>query len=148
MVIASVGSDGVLFAFVQVGIDAVGEAGGVVEAAVCYTGDVSNPDKTKYTIDYYMDLVSKLVTSGIHILCIKVRVLLCNNAFFSLQNWFHALFGLFNVTFDRQFYPNELKPPENPFLSSKVFSSLFATSITVLRYVVQSELHSLVLSCC
>lgn len=55
----------------QIGIDAVGEAGGVVEAAICYTGDVSDPMKTKYNLDYYMDLATKLVNHGIHVLCIK-----------------------------------------------------------------------------
>ena len=29
----------------QLGIDAVGTAGGIVEAAVCYTGDISNPKR-------------------------------------------------------------------------------------------------------
>ena len=38
------------------GIDAVRNADGVVEATICYTGDVSDPKKTKYTLDYYVDL--------------------------------------------------------------------------------------------
>lgn len=50
----------------------MGEAGGVVEAAICYTGDVADPTKTKYSIDYYMNLVAELVKCGTHILCIKV----------------------------------------------------------------------------
>ena len=57
----------------QVGIDAAGEAGGVVEAAISYTGDVSNPNKTKYDIDYYMNLAKELTRAGAHVLCIKVR---------------------------------------------------------------------------
>jgi len=55
----------------QVGCNAAGEAGGVVEGTICYTGDVSNPDKSKYDIEYYMNLASELIKSGIHILCIK-----------------------------------------------------------------------------
>eukprot|EP00111_Clytia_hemisphaerica_P011981 TCONS_00035219-protein len=55
----------------QLGIDAAGEAGGVVEGAICYTGDLCSPNETKYTIDYYMEIASELVKSGIHILCIK-----------------------------------------------------------------------------
>jgi len=55
----------------QLGIDAAGQAGGVVEGAICYSGDLSNPQETKYTIDYYMDLVAELVKGGIHFLCIK-----------------------------------------------------------------------------
>lgn len=38
------------------GIEAVHEAGGVVEATICYTGDVSDPTKTKY--DPTLDPVS------------------------------------------------------------------------------------------
>jgi pyruvate carboxylase len=55
-----------------VGIEAVGSAGGVIEAAISYSGDVSDPTKTKYTMDYYMGLADELVKAGIHILCIKV----------------------------------------------------------------------------
>lgn len=36
------------------GIDAVREAGGVVEATICYTGDVSVGGK--YSLQYYIDL--------------------------------------------------------------------------------------------
>lgn len=62
--------------------------GGVVEAAISYTGDVSDPSKTKYTLQYYVDLASELVRAGTHILCIKVSgepsprptvALICNN---------------------------------------------------------------------
>ncbi|XP_065057010.1 pyruvate carboxylase, mitochondrial-like isoform X2 [Rhopilema esculentum] len=55
----------------QVGIDAAGEAGAVVEAAISYTGDVSDPSKTKYNIDYYMNLAKELTKAGVHVLCIK-----------------------------------------------------------------------------
>ncbi|XP_022650957.1 pyruvate carboxylase, mitochondrial-like [Varroa destructor] len=53
------------------GIDAVGKAGGVVEAAISYTGDVSNPNKTKYNLEYYLKLADELVKAGSHVLCIK-----------------------------------------------------------------------------
>jgi pyruvate carboxylase len=53
------------------GIDAVGKAGGVIEAAVCYTGDVSDPRRTKYSLQYYVDLAGKLVDLGTHVLAIK-----------------------------------------------------------------------------
>ncbi|MBX3470481.1 MAG: pyruvate carboxylase [Planctomycetes bacterium] len=55
----------------KVGIDAVGEAGGVVEAALCYSGDVSDRSRTKYTLDYYLDLAHRLVDRGVHVLAIK-----------------------------------------------------------------------------
>ena len=53
------------------GIDAAGAAGGVVEAAMCYTGDVVNPRANKYNLDYYMKMAETLVKSGAHILTIK-----------------------------------------------------------------------------
>ncbi|CAO0798643.1 unnamed protein product [Mucor circinelloides] len=55
----------------KLGIDAVKKAGGVVEATICYTGDVSNPERKKYNLDYYVDLTQQLVNEGIHILGIK-----------------------------------------------------------------------------
>lgn len=55
----------------KLGIDAAKKAGGVVEAVVCYSGDVADPRKTKYTLDYYMNFVDQLVQEGIHVLGIK-----------------------------------------------------------------------------
>lgn len=55
----------------KLGIDAVGEAGGVVEAAICYTGDVSDSTRRKYSLDYYLELVAALVERGVHVLAIK-----------------------------------------------------------------------------
>lgn len=43
------------------GMEAADKAGGVVEAAISYTGDVSNPTKTKYDLKYYTDLADELV---------------------------------------------------------------------------------------
>jgi pyruvate carboxylase len=53
------------------GIDAVGAAGGVIEAALCYTGDVSDPSRTKYSLQYYVDLAGELVRRGTHVLAVK-----------------------------------------------------------------------------
>ncbi|XP_072279167.1 pyruvate carboxylase, mitochondrial isoform X1 [Pyxicephalus adspersus] len=53
------------------GMEAAGQAGGVVEAAISYTGDVADPSRTKYTLDYYVNLSEELVKAGTHILCIK-----------------------------------------------------------------------------
>jgi pyruvate carboxylase len=55
----------------KLGIDAVGEAGGIIEAAVCYTGDVSNPNRGQYNLEYYMNFVKDLHKLGIHVLAIK-----------------------------------------------------------------------------
>ncbi|KAE9381432.1 pyruvate carboxylase-like protein [Stipitochalara longipes BDJ] len=54
----------------EVGIKAVHKAGGVVEGTVCYSGDMLNPHK-KYNLEYYLELVDKLVALKIHILGIK-----------------------------------------------------------------------------
>ncbi|KAJ4396995.1 pyruvate carboxylase [Gnomoniopsis smithogilvyi] len=54
----------------EVGIKAIHKAGGVVEATVCYSGDMLNPSK-KYNLPYYLDLVDKLVALKIHVLSIK-----------------------------------------------------------------------------
>ncbi|XP_018026866.1 pyruvate carboxylase, mitochondrial [Hyalella azteca] len=53
------------------GMDAAGNAGGVVEAAISYSGDVSDPSRKKYTLQYYLDLAEQLVKAGAHVLCIK-----------------------------------------------------------------------------
>ncbi|XP_056882766.1 pyruvate carboxylase, mitochondrial-like [Takifugu flavidus] len=53
------------------GMEAVGAAGGVVEAAISYTGDVSDPMRQKYSLEYYLKLADELVKAGTHILCIK-----------------------------------------------------------------------------
>lgn len=55
----------------QYGIDAVRNADGVAEAAISYTGDVSDPTRKKYNLDYYLELVRKLKDSGMNILAIK-----------------------------------------------------------------------------
>lgn len=55
------------------GMEAAGQAGGVVEAAISYTGDVADPSRTKYTLDYYVNLADELVKAGTHILAIKVK---------------------------------------------------------------------------
>jgi len=55
----------------KLGVDAVGAAGGVVEAAISYTGDISDPTKGKFTLDYYLELARQLVAADIHVLCIK-----------------------------------------------------------------------------
>uniref|UniRef100_A0A0N4XE65 Pyruvate carboxylase 1 (inferred by orthology to a C. elegans protein) n=1 Tax=Nippostrongylus brasiliensis TaxID=27835 RepID=A0A0N4XE65_NIPBR len=54
-----------------VGMEAAGKAGGVVEAAISYTGDVSDRTRTQYNLQYYLDLAEQLVKAQAHILCIK-----------------------------------------------------------------------------
>ncbi|AAS50529.2 AAR162Cp [Eremothecium gossypii ATCC 10895] len=54
----------------KVGVDAVKKAGGLVEATICYSGDMLQPGK-KYNLDYYLELTEKIVAMGTHILGIK-----------------------------------------------------------------------------
>lgn len=54
----------------KVGVDAVKKAGGVVEATICYSGDMLQPGK-KYNLDYYLEITEKIVQMGTHILGIK-----------------------------------------------------------------------------
>ena len=55
----------------RVAVDAVGETGKVIETAICYTGDIQDPGKRKYTLDYYLDLAGTYQDMGAHILGIK-----------------------------------------------------------------------------
>lgn len=55
----------------KLGIDAAKKAGGVVEAVVCYSGDVASKNETKYTLEYYLDFIDQIVAEGIHVLGIK-----------------------------------------------------------------------------
>ena len=53
-------------------IDAVLATGtAVAEVAMCYTGDLLNPDEDLYTLDYYLRLAEQMVAAGAHILGIK-----------------------------------------------------------------------------
>ncbi|MBN9101424.1 MAG: pyruvate carboxylase [Pseudonocardia sp.] len=53
-------------------IDAVRATGtSVAEVALCYTGDLSDPGETLYTLDYYLRLAEQIVAAGAHVLAIK-----------------------------------------------------------------------------
>ncbi|MDX2377152.1 pyruvate carboxylase [Microbacterium sp. LRZ72] len=53
-------------------IDAVLATGTTVaEVALCYTGDLLNPDEDLYTLDYYLRLADAMVEAGAHVLAIK-----------------------------------------------------------------------------
>ncbi|KAL3792853.1 hypothetical protein HJC23_004778 [Cyclotella cryptica] len=56
----------------ELGIKAAAASGGFVEAAICYTGDVTSTDpNNKYDLKYYLDYATKLVDLGTHALAIK-----------------------------------------------------------------------------
>ncbi|TNC31198.1 pyruvate carboxylase [Mumia zhuanghuii] len=53
-------------------IDAVRATGtAVAEVALCYTGDLMDPDEPIYTLDYYLRLAERIVDAGAHVLAIK-----------------------------------------------------------------------------
>lgn len=64
----------------RVAIDAVGASGKLCEAAICYTGDLTNPNEDKYTLRYYVDLAKEMEKAGAHILGIKDMAGLCKPA--------------------------------------------------------------------
>ena len=55
----------------RVSIDTVLECGKLCEAAICYTGDMLDPARSKYNLDYYLDLAKELKSAGAHIIGIK-----------------------------------------------------------------------------
>ncbi|HVO56273.1 MAG TPA: pyruvate carboxylase [Dongiaceae bacterium] len=61
----------------RVSLDAVLEAGGVCEAAICYTGDILDKTRPKYSLKYYVGLAKQLEKLGAHFLCIKDMAGLC-----------------------------------------------------------------------
>jgi len=61
----------------RVAIDAVLETGALCEAAICYSGDITNPNRTKYNLKYYLTLAKQLEKQGAHMLAIKDMAGLC-----------------------------------------------------------------------
>lgn len=47
------------------------KTGKIVEGAICYTGDILNPNETKYTLEYYVKKAKELESLGCHIFTIK-----------------------------------------------------------------------------
>jgi pyruvate carboxylase len=61
----------------RVAIDAVLETGAVCEAAICYTGDILDKGRPKYSLKYYVALAKQLEKLGMHFLAIKDMAGLC-----------------------------------------------------------------------
>jgi pyruvate carboxylase len=55
----------------EIAMDEVLNQGKLLEATVCYTGDIMDPKRDKYTLQYYVDLAKELEKRGAHLLCIK-----------------------------------------------------------------------------
>jgi pyruvate carboxylase len=54
-----------------VAMEAVRKNGKICEAAICYTGDITDPKRDKYPLSYYVNLAKELEGMGAHILAIK-----------------------------------------------------------------------------
>ncbi len=62
----------------KVAMEAVREHGkSICEAAICYSGDILNPARSKYDLNYYISKAKEVEKMGAHILCIKDMAGLC-----------------------------------------------------------------------
>jgi hypothetical protein len=62
----------------RVAVEAVRDhTNSICEAAICYTGDILDPKRTKYSLDYYVRMAKELVKMGTHVLAIKDMAGLC-----------------------------------------------------------------------
>ena len=55
----------------RVAVDAVLETGRICEAAICYTGDLHDPRRSRYDLGYYVRMARELRDAGTHLLGIK-----------------------------------------------------------------------------
>ena len=55
----------------EVAMDEVLNQGKLLEATMCYTGDILDSSRDKYTLQYYVDMAKELERRGAHLLCIK-----------------------------------------------------------------------------
>ncbi|MFW6106828.1 MAG: pyruvate carboxylase [bacterium] len=49
----------------------------VCEAAICYTGDILDPGRSKFNLDYYLTMARELEALGAHVIAIKDMAGLC-----------------------------------------------------------------------
>jgi pyruvate carboxylase len=55
----------------RVSMDAVLDSGKILEGAICYTGDILDPDRAKYDLKYYVAMAKALEGAGAHVLGLK-----------------------------------------------------------------------------
>ena len=55
----------------EIAIDEALKTNSVVEGCICYTGDIMDSSRTKYTLDYYVKMAKELEKCGCHMLGIK-----------------------------------------------------------------------------
>jgi pyruvate carboxylase len=63
-----------------VAMDAVNETHAICEGAICYTGNILDPKRSKYSLKYYLKLAKELERMGAHMLAIKDMAGLCKPA--------------------------------------------------------------------
>ncbi|MEM9439511.1 MAG: pyruvate carboxylase, partial [Pseudomonadota bacterium] len=61
----------------KVSIETVLETGKLCEASICYTGDIFDPRRKKYDLDYYLKMARDLKATGAHIIGIKDMAGVC-----------------------------------------------------------------------
>jgi pyruvate carboxylase len=61
----------------QLASEAVRDTGMLCEAAICYSGDILDPSRTKYNLAYYVNLAKELEKRGANLLAIKDMAGLC-----------------------------------------------------------------------
>ncbi|MDB6040299.1 MAG: cfiB 2, partial [Verrucomicrobiales bacterium] len=61
----------------KVAMEAVQDTHAICEAAICYTGDLLDPKRTKYSLAYYIKLAKELERMGAHFQAIKDMAGLC-----------------------------------------------------------------------
>ena len=64
----------------KVAMEAVNETHAVCEAAICYTGNILDPARDKYSLKYYVKLAKDLEKMGAHMIAIKDMAGLCKPA--------------------------------------------------------------------
>src|SRR5713226_8347612 len=55
----------------KVSVDGILKNKKMAEVAICYTGDVANPNRPQYTLIHYADMARRIEDMGSHFLCIK-----------------------------------------------------------------------------
>ncbi|MDH4122122.1 MAG: pyruvate carboxylase [Deltaproteobacteria bacterium] len=61
----------------KVSIEECLKTGKLVEGAISYTGDITDPKRKKYDLDYYMKMARELESLGVHMIAIKDMAGLC-----------------------------------------------------------------------
>jgi pyruvate carboxylase len=55
----------------RVAMDAVLESGRILEGSICYTGEMLDPERSKYDLKYYLSMARELRDAGAHIIGLK-----------------------------------------------------------------------------